>query len=456
MRIIMLLVLALVVGIGSACITVVMPGGQQQPGTQKQPDMQKPAAFIDLISPSSGNWGDTVTFTGHGTTGSGSITAYRWRSSVDGDLSARPSFTTSTLSPGKHIILFSVQDSDGNWSQETQGTVNLATQSSPGPGDGSGTPPGDGGGTSPATTPPVIVTFGAAPQTITAGADSTLSWTVNNANVVTIDSGVGSVGLTGTRTVTPASTTTYTLTASNDTYYTQATVTVTVSSAVKKPDLIIEDIWKSGNKVYYRIRNQGTEASPATTSRLTVDGVVKATDSVAALAAGTGSTQYFSGYEHVCTGASDSIKVEADTGGVVAELNEANNSLTRNWACMIELGPGMIGPAIALKPDLVITDIIYQKTPSRVRFTVKNQGTADSGGFTVKLYTSGVLRDTTTISGGLVAGGQATFTFNDFNLVCVIGSSFPVKVVADTEGTVAESNEGNNSLSEIWGCPPTP
>lgn len=116
--------------------------------------------------------------------------------------------------------------------------------------------------------------------------------------------------------------------------------------------------------------------------------------------------------------------------------------------------PGVIGTVILMKPDLIVTDIIYQKIPSRIKFTVKNQGTLDSGGFTVKLYTSGLLRDSTTISGGLVAGGQATFTFNDYTHICAVGSHYSVKVVADTAGTVTESDETNNSRTETWGCPP--
>jgi hypothetical protein len=77
--------------------------------------------------------------------------------------------------------------------------------------------------------PPIIVSFTANPTSITQGASSTLAWQVQNATTVTIDNAVGSVPLSGTRSVTPGATTIYTLTATNGNLSAvqQATVTVT-------------------------------------------------------------------------------------------------------------------------------------------------------------------------------------------------------------------------------------
>ncbi|MFA5401066.1 MAG: CARDB domain-containing protein [Dehalococcoidia bacterium] len=437
------LALVCIIALSSACITIVQPGGDTSGGATT--DRSNPSAYIDLISPSSLAWGQEVSFTGHGTAPSGSITAYRWRSSIDGDLSSRPTFTTSTLSPGNHIILFSVQNDAGNWSLETQGTVNVTTEST-----GDGAPPPEDGGT--ATTPPVINAFNADPAGITAGAGSTLSWSVTNAIAVTIDNGVGSVGLTGTRVVSPATDTTYTLTAANTAYYSQATAKVTVAAAATpKPDLIIEDIWKSSDHIYYRIKNQGTASAPATVTKLTIDGAVKSTDSVPSLAAGAASTQYFSSYSYTCSGVSDSIVVTADSTGLASESNEANNSMTTTFSCLV-LGP-VVPPLMVMKPDLKITNISYDA--GKVKFTVKNEGALNSGGFDVKLYRNGVYKDTVTISGGIVAGGQATFTFPAYHHICVLGSHDTMKVTADTGGTISESDETNNSRSEYWGCPPS-
>ncbi len=76
---------------------------------------------------------------------------------------------------------------------------------------------------------PRIDRFSASPLNITAGATSTLVWQVENATAVSISPVPGSVGLVGTQDVTPAQTTTYTLTASNGFGSVSATVTINVN-----------------------------------------------------------------------------------------------------------------------------------------------------------------------------------------------------------------------------------
>ncbi len=447
------LALALITILSSACFTIVQPGATA-PGSAST-GVNKPAAFIDRISPSSLNWGESVNFSGHGTAASGSITAYLWRSSIDGDLGSRANFDTTQLSPGNHIVLFSVQDSSGNWSLETQGTVNVITEAAaePPPADPGTPPPADPGSGAPGPTPPVINSFNAAPAGIAAGATSTLSWDVGNAVAVTIDHGVGSVGLTGTRVVSPAVDTTYTLTAANTAYFGQATVTVSVAAAATlKPDLVIEDVWKSGAKIYYRIKNQGTASAPVTVTKLTIDGAVKATDSVPVLAVAAASTQSFSAYAYLCTGLSDSVVVTADSTNVAVESNGANNSMAKTFTC---LSIGSVGPMLALKPDLKITDIAYGPAPSNtVKVTAKNIGTLDSGGFWIKLYRGGIHVGTINVPGGIVAGGQTTLTFPSYHHLCEVGAHSTMRAVIDSEGVVNESDETNNSYQETWGCPP--
>jgi hypothetical protein len=76
----------------------------------------------------------------------------------------------------------------------------------------------------------VIQKFSADPSTIAAGGKSTLSWQVQNATSVVI-SGIGSVNaVAGSAEVSPTKTTTYTLTAKNDTSEVNSTVTVTVNT----------------------------------------------------------------------------------------------------------------------------------------------------------------------------------------------------------------------------------
>ena len=95
---------------------------------------------------------------------------------------------------------------------------------------------GGGGGTAgagvvpPPTTLPAISAFIATPSSINAGQSTQLSWSVTGATSLAIDHGVGTV--TGTTfTVSPASTTTYTLAATNGAGSVTAQATVTVGPA---------------------------------------------------------------------------------------------------------------------------------------------------------------------------------------------------------------------------------
>ena len=81
---------------------------------------------------------------------------------------------------------------------------------------------------------PRVVSFTASPATITSGNASTLSWSVENADSVTISS-LGTVQATGTRQVSPTTTTTYTLTATNKNGSITSTSVVTVSGAGPGP-----------------------------------------------------------------------------------------------------------------------------------------------------------------------------------------------------------------------------
>jgi hypothetical protein len=78
--------------------------------------------------------------------------------------------------------------------------------------------------------PPVIAAFSAVPASVAPGSPSTLAWTVTNAASVSIDQGIGSVPTTGTRGVSPASTATYSMTASNPYGTVTATALVVVNA----------------------------------------------------------------------------------------------------------------------------------------------------------------------------------------------------------------------------------
>jgi uncharacterized protein (TIGR03437 family) len=88
----------------------------------------------------------------------------------------------------------------------------------------------------PGTAPAPGVSFAADPATIQPGQSATLQWATSNATTVSIDHGIGVVGATGVKLVSPAVTAIYTLTATGPGGTTSKTAKVTVT-AVSAPTL---------------------------------------------------------------------------------------------------------------------------------------------------------------------------------------------------------------------------
>jgi Domain of unknown function (DUF4082)/Cysteine-rich secretory protein family len=97
------------------------------------------------------------------------------------------------------------------------------------------------GSNPPSTSAPAISSFTAAPSVVIAGQAATLSWSVSGATSISIDNGVGSVTGLVSKSVKPAATTRYTLTATNAGGTTTAAVTVTVNNISPAPKSV--SIW---------------------------------------------------------------------------------------------------------------------------------------------------------------------------------------------------------------------
>ncbi len=85
------------------------------------------------------------------------------------------------------------------------------------------------------TTSPSIVAFSITPAEITAGGASTLLWNVTEATSVSIDQGIGDVPAAGTMIISPATTTIYTISASNAAGSATKSAIVTVGAATTPP-----------------------------------------------------------------------------------------------------------------------------------------------------------------------------------------------------------------------------
>jgi len=78
---------------------------------------------------------------------------------------------------------------------------------------------------------PVVTTFAVNPAIVDAGQNTVLGWSVTGAQSVSIDNGIGPVPLNGTTSVVPSATTTYILTAVNQSGSSTAAVTVAVAGS---------------------------------------------------------------------------------------------------------------------------------------------------------------------------------------------------------------------------------
>jgi len=89
-------------------------------------DLTPPEATISSITPELALVGAEVRFSGSGTD-SGEVVNYLWTSDLDGELynGSDKSFRVSTLGAGTHQISLKVQDDDGLWSREAQGTLTV-------------------------------------------------------------------------------------------------------------------------------------------------------------------------------------------------------------------------------------------------------------------------------------------------------------------------------------------
>ena len=120
-------------GVSYDITVTAVPGGTQNYSTCADavqlvylPGNVLPVATIESISPNPALTGAPVTFTGHGDDIDGEITGYRWHSSINGNFGdSAASTTSSSLSPGIHIITFTVVDDDLEESEPVTRTLTV-------------------------------------------------------------------------------------------------------------------------------------------------------------------------------------------------------------------------------------------------------------------------------------------------------------------------------------------
>ena len=184
-------------------------------------------------------------------------------------------------------------------------------------------------------TPPEIGYFTATPNNILLGGSSTLSWSVSNASSVEISSGVGVVAFTGTLSVSPITTTTYIITATNSYGWRSQTVTISVSTLI--PDLVAKDIHRESYQNYTAVvKNKGAIASGPFQARLKSLNQT-AYETCPPIEPGGTRNILFSFFppDSSCGGTVTSFKITlfVDSTDDIGESDEGNNKCTRTFMC---------------------------------------------------------------------------------------------------------------------------
>jgi hypothetical protein len=372
------------------CVTI---GCSTISSTLKDAPNKAPSAFIDSVSPTEVISGEPVSFVGHGSDTDGTIIAYKWRSSIDGELSTEPKFSTYLLSEEKHTILFQVQDNKGAWSSEiSRALLVISGKSVPAP---------------------VIDFFQATPGRISLGDPATISWHITDATTAFIDQGIGNVALDGNLKLNPILSTQYTLTASNEgSNSSSRQVTVLVVPVRTGLPVIISFAADPGNIM------TGNSA----TIRWNISNA-------------------------------DFVKVDPDLGAV-EPIGSATvkPSKTTSYTIVAYNSVGIVLSTTQLmvttahvsgSADLVIAGMgkIDTATGAIIGYTVKNQGTNDAPPSTTRLYANGIFRALDAL-GAVPAGSSVSRQISSW---LYNPSTNVIKVILDADNNLAESDKNNNS-----------
>ena len=211
------------------------------------------------------------------------------------------------------------------------------------------------------------------------------------------------------------------------------------------PDLVIteksEEWVDFENKIYNvtcTVKNIGNADADASTTSITIDGAEAATDLVPTLAPQAIHTAKLGPF--TMSDDSDTIRVCADKNNIVEEKSEDNNCKENTFE-------------FQAMPDLVITKKFEEWVASNdtwrnytVTYTVKNIGNVDAGA-----STTSIIIDEAEVAAdrveALAEGGSYTNTLGPFTMS---GVSDTIRVCADKNSDVEESNEDNNCLENTF------
>jgi len=197
---------------------------------------------------------------------------------------------------------------------------------------------------------PIIGVFSADNLSIHAEQQATLKWNVIGATRIVIEPSPGAVDASGSATVSPMTDTAYTIYAVNrgGTSYSSLAIKV-IQPVTVKPDLLITELWSSGNVLSYRVRNTGAAPSCPSQSYLYKNDVKEAEDHLAPLNPGEERVEQFANYHfsprfasmgvNAQEVASDAVNIRicANADRACVETNSSNNCFDYNFGPLFNL-----------------------------------------------------------------------------------------------------------------------
>ena len=217
-------------------------------------------------------------------------------------------------------------------------------------------------------------------------------------------------------------------------------------TAQAQPDLVITNVWTVDGKIHYTIANQGDAAAPRSFTGVYANGRYVARGIAGPLAPGEARDEEinYRGGDTVC----------ADYQNRIPESNEDNNCNPPGpeptpTPTPIPTPTPTPTPTPSPGPDLVITNIWTED--DKIHYTIANQGDADAPRSFTGVYING--RYTARGTAGSLAPGEARDEeIKRYKWTCP-DHLVEIKVCADYQDRIDESNEDNNCKVQMHGGP---
>jgi hypothetical protein len=321
--------------------------------------------------------------------------------------------------------------------------------------------------TTPAATPPIIIAFSSNPSTINSDGTSTLLWNVTGATSVSINQGIGRVDVAGTREVSPNTSTTYTITASNSAGSVTSLIAVTVSGTGTIP--AINSF--TGSPLTIDSGNQSTlswNIAGATSASINADvGAVNATSGTHQVSpnanttytlTATNATGSSTAQVTVTVGIADQPVINSFTANPIT-IN-AGQSSTLTWAitgatsAFINVDVGTVNAASGTYVVTPAATITYTLTATNSVGSVTATATVTVSGANFPVINSFTANPTIVTSGGAstlswLVIGATTLSINQGIGTVVTPGTRTVNPMATTTYTLTASNSYGSVTAQV-------